>query len=251
MNSDAYIVLAILTFLIASMVFYLIFTVVNGEDVCDRVERQGGSALLSKRWMNYGVWILSPIVKLLYRFSVAPNTVTSSSIVFGMLAGFFISIGLFGLASIAAIISGMADVLDGMLARKINKIDGSGVVYDSLVDRYVDFFLLAGCAIYFRGEIWSLLFCLLALHGSFMISYTSAKAESMQLNISRGMMKRTERYVYLLIGIVLTAFSVDWGKLFGIPINPLIISVALIALLTNYFAILRFRELFLNARLSK
>lgn len=251
MNSDAYIVLAILAILIASMVFYIILTVVNGEDIDDRVERQGGSILLSKRWMNYGVWLLSPIVKLLHRYSVAPNTVTSSSVVFGILAGFFISNGLFGLASIAAIISGVADILDGMLARKINKIDGSGVVYDSLVDRYVDFFLLAGCAIFFRGELWSLLFCLLALHGSFMISYTTAKAESMELKISRGMMKRTERYVYLLIGIVLTAFPVDWSKLFGVSINPLLISVTLIALLTNYFAILRFRELFLKAKLSK
>lgn len=250
MNSDTYIVLAILLFIIVSMLAYILSVVLNGEEIVERVERQGGSLLLSKRLMRYGVWVLSPVVTALYRRSVRPNSVTTSSILFGFMAGICIAFGAFGFASLLAILAGVSDVLDGMLARKIGKTDQSGVVYDSLVDRYIDFFLLAGCAVFFRESIWGLLLCLLALHGSFMISYTTAKAEAMALEIPRGSMKRTERYVYLLIGIMLSVFPVAWPQWFGVGMTPLFVIVALIALMANWSAVVRFRALFLKARYS-
>jgi phosphatidylglycerophosphate synthase len=242
--------LIILLFIVVSMVAYILSVILYGEKKVERVERQGGSLLLSKRLMRYGVWVLSPVVKALCRCSVTPNSVTTSSILFGFLAGSCIAVGAFGFASLFALLAGVTDVLDGMLARKIGKTDHSGIVYDSLVDRYIDFFLLAGCAVFFRDSVWGLVLSLLALHGSFMISYTTAKAEAMALEIPRGAMKRTERYVYLLVGIMLTAFPLAWPQWFGLAISPLFAIVSLIALLANWSAVVRFRSLFLKARYS-
>ena len=250
MDSDTYIVLAILVFILVSLLAYVLSVILYGEKKNERVERQGGSLLLSKRLMHFGIWVLTPVVGGLYRCSVFPNTVTTSSIFFAALSGFCISVGALGFASLFAILAGVTDVLDGMLARKIGKTDNSGIVYDSLVDRYVDFFLLAGCTVFFRESILSLLLCLLALHGSFMISYTTAKAEAMVLDIPRGAMKRTERYVYLLVGLMLTVFPVTWPKFLGLAMSPLFVAIFLIAVLANWSAVIRFRALFLKAKCS-
>ena len=211
----------------------------------ERVDRQGGSVLLGKAVMNFAVWAMQPVARGLQKWSVTPNQVTLSSIVFGALAGVLIAGGYFGYAFCLAIVAGMTDMLDGMLARLSGKSDCSGVVLDSTVDRYVDFFLLAGCALYYRHDMMSLLACLLAIHGSFMISYTTAKAEAMAISVPRGAMKRTERYVYLLLALVASTF---WPALWTDGPSPLWVVIWLLAILTNYSAAVRFRALFVSAR---
>lgn len=211
----------------------------------ERVDRQGGSVLLGKAVMNFAVWGMEPLAKGLNKLSITPNQVTLSSIVFGLIAAAFIATGHFGYAFCAAIVSGMTDMLDGMLARLTGKSDASGVVLDSTVDRYVDFFLLAGCAVYFRHNVADLSAALLAIHGSFMISYTTAKAEAMSVAVPRGAMKRTERHVYLLLALVASTFI---PELWGLAQSPLWLVVWLLAILTNWSAAMRFRALFLSAR---
>lgn len=206
----------------------------------ERVDRQGDSVLLGKAVMNFAVWCVEPLVKVLQRCSVTPNQVTFTSLLFGLLAAAAIALGHFGYGFCLAVLSGLTDVLDGMLARLQGTADRSGVVLDSTIDRYVDFMLLAGCALFFRDQFWALLACLLAIHGSFMISYTTAKAEAMQVTIPRGAMKRTERYVYLLLGLAASAF---WPQ--GLP---LLLVIWLLAVLGNVSAALRFRALFQTAK---
>ena len=162
------------------------------------------------------------------------------SLLLGLLAAVSIAFGHFGCGFFLALLSGISDVLDGMLARLQATSDRGGVVLDSTIDRYVDFMLLAGCALFFRHQTWALLGCLLAIHGSFMISYTTAKAEAMMLAVPRGVMKRTERYVYLLLGLAASAF---WPQ--GLP---LLLVIWVLAVLGNVSAALRFRALYLSAR---
>jgi len=211
----------------------------------ERVERQGDSLLLGKSIMNFAVWGIEPFARWLCRRSVTPNQITLSSIIFGLLAAACIATGHFGYAFSMALLSGVTDMLDGMLARFIGKTDRSGVVLDSTVDRYVDFFLLAGCAIYFRGDVLTLGVCLMAILGSFMISYSTAKAEAMSVEVPRGAMKRTERYVYLLLGL---AASGIWPALWWLNQPPIWLVLWLLAVLTNWSAFTRFRALYLSAK---
>ena len=48
---------------------------------------------------------------------------------------------------------------------------------------------------------------LAALFGSFMVSYTTAKAEAMGVEPPRGSMRRAERAIYLLVAAGLTPYS--------------------------------------------
>lgn len=246
MNSEILSVVILFGLVLFLGLVYAVRGFINGNfQHYERVDRQGGSVLLGKAVMNFAVWGMEPLARLLGKLSITPNQVTLSSIFFGLVAALFIATGHFGYGFCAAIVAGMTDMLDGMLARLSGKTDLSGVVLDSTVDRYVDFFLLAGCAVYFRGDVLSLSACLLAIHGSFMISYTTAKAEAMSMSVPRGAMKRTERHVYLLLALVASTF---WPALWANGPSPLWLVVCLLALLTNWSAALRFRALFLSAR---
>lgn len=241
MEAEAWVVLAVFALALSLGLLYLLRGLTGGGfKRYERVDRQGDSVLLGKTAMNFAVWCVEPLVRLLQRCSVTPNQVTFVSLLFGLLAAASIALGHFGYGFCLALLSGIGDVLDGMLARLQTEVDRAGVVLDSTIDRYVDFMLLAGCALFFRHHFWALLACLLAIHGSFMISYTTAKAEAMRLTVPRGAMKRTERYVYLLLGLAAAAF---WPQ--GLP---LLLVIWLLAVLGNISAVLRFRALFLSAR---
>ena len=243
MNSESLSVFILFGLVLLLGLVYVVRGYLNGDfKHYERVDRQGGSVLLGKAVMNFAVWGMEPVARLLARLSITPNQVTLSSVFFGLVAGLCIASGHFGYAFCVAIVAGMTDMLDGMLARLSGKSDASGVVLDSTIDRYVDFFLLAGCALYFRHDVMSLSASLLAIHGSFMISYTTAKAEAMAVRVPRGAMKRTERYVYLLLALVASTFYPGSEGL-----SPLLVVVWLLAVLTNWTALMRFRSLFLSA----
>ena len=76
----------------------------------------------------------------------------------------------------------------------------AGEVLDAAVDRYVEFFFLGGLMIYYRDIAALLILTLFALVGSFMVSYSSAKAEALHVPAPKGSMRRPERAVYLTAG---------------------------------------------------
>jgi hypothetical protein len=82
-----------------------------------------------------------------------------------------------------------------------------------------------------------------ALLGSYMVSYTTAKAEAMSVPPPRGSMRRAERAVYLLVGAGLTAYTrVAFA---GFPSHalrelPILVALSLVSVVTNVSAVQRF-----------
>ena len=77
-----------------------------------------------------------------------------------------------------------------------------GAFYDSTLDRVADGFVLGGLAVFFatRSEWWGVPMvgtCVLALIGSFLTSYTRARAEGLGIDARVGMLQRPERVVLL------------------------------------------------------
>jgi phosphatidylglycerophosphate synthase len=95
-----------------------------------------------------------------------------------------------------------------MLARRYNSMSDVGELFDAAMDRYVEFFLLAGLTYYFRNHAVIEVVCLAAILGSFMVSYATAKAEALGVPPPSGAMRRAERAVYLIFGCVLVPV---WG----------------------------------------
>jgi CDP-diacylglycerol--glycerol-3-phosphate 3-phosphatidyltransferase len=223
---------------------YSIRVWLKGKAQFDRIDKQGGSALFSKDAMQGGYWFLQPLGRALVFFHVTPNMVSWSSFFFGALAGGCLAAGHFGSAACFATLSAVLDALDGMVARFTGLSSDAGEVLDAAVDRYVEFFMLAGLVIYYREIPVLMVLALAALIGSFMVSYSSAKAEAMNVDPPKGTMRRPERALYLILGAAFSPVTIPWlerVREFPIPIaHPMVMALGLIGVLSNVSAVERF-----------
>jgi len=109
----------------------------------------------------------------------------------GILAGFLFALGWAFLAGLTAAFSQILDGVDGQLARLTGKESRAGAFMDSVVDRYADGALVIGLVVYlarfpFFSSLWELLVLgAFALIGSSLISYTSARAESLGIDLGK------------------------------------------------------------------
>ena len=247
MTSELKYTLAVALIVLLLAATYGLRVVVKGRAHFDRIDRQGGSRLLGKSAMELGYWVLTPAAKLMVWMRITPNQVSWASLGFGFLAGVCLAIGHFGFGAICAIISGLLDSVDGMVARVSGVASDAGEVLDAAVDRYVEFFFLAGLMIYYRAVPVLQVVALLALLGSFMVSYSTSKAEALKVEPLRGMMRRPERALYLTVGAALSAVSIPWLETpgeFSIPLGyPMVLALGLIAVAANISAIVRFRSI--------
>jgi phosphatidylglycerophosphate synthase len=217
----------------------------KGRAHFDRIDRQGGSLLLSKGAMELGYWMLDPVARLLVFLRVTPNKVSWGSLGCGFLAGACLSVGHFGFGAIFATVSGLLDSVDGMVARISGLASDAGEVLDAAVDRHVEFFFLSGLIIYYREIAVFQILALMALLGSFMVSYSTAKAEALNVAVPRGSMRRPERAVYLILGATLSTLTNAWFEPrhgFSVAIGyPMVAALGLVAVAANVSSINRLR----------
>lgn len=237
--------LALLVLLVALALAYLVRVCVAGRVRAERVERVGASALLGKTPMEMAYWALTPLARALCRVGVSAAAVTVGSLALALCAGVSLALGHFGLAALLAAFAGLGDALDGLVARLSGSASNAGAVLDSSADRYAEFFFLGGLAMRYRANAAWLALVLLALLGSFMVSYSTAKAEALGVEPPRGAMRRHERVLYLSIGAwstpLLGAWHLTQGR--GAPGSQalMITALALVAAVGNVSALLRLR----------
>ena len=192
---------------IAVALIYVARSLLRGRARFARTDADGGSVFLSKRVMEMAYWLLDPLIDGLIALHITPNQVTAFSLLPALGAGVAVAFGMFGLASMLATMATLSDIVDGVLARRTGCSSDAGEVFDAAVDRYGEFFLLGGMMIYWRDQ-WSVMLVVLSvIIGSFMVSYSTAKAEAMRVPAPRGAMRRSERAVYLIVASALTAIT--------------------------------------------
>jgi len=148
--------------------------------------------------------ILKPLAEGLKSLGITPNLLTVAGFIFSLVSSFFICIGsLIGGAFFFAL-SGLCDMLDGIVARTTNSTTKFGAFLDSFLDRYADFFPLSAIAFLAFKEQDSLLlaFSLLSLMGSFATSYARARAESLGADCKAALLERPERFLLILLALV-------------------------------------------------
>ncbi len=204
-----------------------------------RVEAEGDSALVPKGAMEMFYWLVDPIARAFVRAGITANMVTWASLAFGLAAGVAFATGRLGVGAGLALLSAAGDGLDGLIARQTKTQSAAGEVLDATIDRYVELALVAGLAIHLRETLFGLALALLALGGSFMVSYSSAKAEALAVSPPRGSMRRAERAVLLVVGPGLTPIVGSFGATGGWIDAPLLVALAAIGLLSNVSAITR------------
>jgi len=225
------------------VIAYAIRVVLKGRAHYSRVDKQGSSTLLGKNVMEMAYWGMQPVAKLLVFCRITPNKLSWSSLAFGFLAALCLSVGHFGFGAIFAGISALLDALDGMVARLTGVSSDAGEVLDAAVDRYVEFMFLAGLVIYYREIVALQVLALVALLGSFMVSYSTAKAEALSIKPPKGNMRRPERAVYLSFGAALSPFTIFWFETprdYAIAIgHPMVMALCLVAFFANVSAVER------------
>ena len=244
---DLYFTYGLLLFIASVAISYMLKLKLEGHESYSRVDKQGGSKLLSKGIMEMGYWMFQPFAAFCVKNKITPNQITWTSSFVGFLSAIFISMGMFGIGASLLAISSTMDGLDGMVARQTGQTSRAGEILDSSLDRYVDFAFLAGLVIYYRDSVPLIIITLLAILGSFMVSYSTAKAEAMQITPPRGSMKRSDRIAYLILGGMFASMSVayiDSDAGYGVP---MIAVVLLIAVMANYSAVQRLKALTISA----
>jgi phosphatidylglycerophosphate synthase len=206
----------------------------------ERVELEGESALLSRGLLESLYGAIVPIGRVIARTGLAPNAISCLSVLLALAAGAWLAVGHLGVGCVFAVAAMGCDALDGFVARCTGMATSSGEVVDSAADRYVELALFTGLAIELRAEPSALLLTLAALGGSFMVSYSTAKAEALAIVPPRGSMRRTERGFVLILGIGLTPLTAALSLPPLLRGAPLLIALLWLAVGTHISAISRF-----------
>jgi len=123
--------------------------------------------------------------------------------------------------------SGFCDTLDGVLARTYQQASVFGGFLDSMLDRYADSAVYIGIII---GGLCDPVIGLVAVAGSFMVSYSRAKAEAIGIKMeSIGIAERPERIIILAVA---TLSAVFW-------LPAMNLGIILLAVLSNFTVLQR------------
>lgn len=175
--------------------------------------------------------LVSPVAEWLVRRGVRPNTITSASAIVVIGAGAAFALDMPRLGALWLLLSGLLDILDGKVARTGGMVSRFGAFFDSTLDRVGEAILFAGIAIYFQTApdqavpSLAVALALTTLTGSFLVSYTRARAEGLGLDCQVGLAQRPERILglgaptlffgsgphgWLLIGVIAALAVLSW-----------------------------------------
>ena len=160
--------------------------------------------------------LLDAIVRMLALTRINPNLLTVMGLVVNTYAAFLFGYAsgenqrrMFLYAGLVIIGSGFFDLVDGRVARALNKVSLFGAFFDSVVDRYSDASLLFGLIVYYaRGNrFFYVVLTAMVMISSIMVSYARARAESLIGTCRVGFMERPERLVLLIIGALFNVMA--------------------------------------------
>ena len=153
----------------------------------------------------------------LARTRITPNALTTAGVSLCLAAAVLVyfenrdELLFYWLGAFVFVFGSILDVLDGALARAGGKTTPFGSFLDSTTDRVGEGAMLGAIALIFsrHGNEVALGATIAAIAGSFLVSYTRAKAEALGLRGDVGFGSRAERVVAITAGLVLA----PWGVL--------------------------------------
>lgn len=142
--------------------------------------------------------------RLFAALGLTPNAITVLGALVALVAGYLAARGMFVWAAVAMAVGMPLDAFDGSLARLTGRVSRAGALLDSTLDRYAEFFVLAGLAYYFAGvgRAVPVLLVIVTLFGSVMVSYVRARSEGLGIDNKVGVMTRVERLAVLFLALL-------------------------------------------------
>ena len=146
--------------------------------------------------------LMEPIATVLIKLGISANALTTIGTASTVVGGIAFAYGHMRIAGWIIGLTAIADALDGVVARRTNKVTVFGAFYDSTLDRIADGALLGGIAYFYATHpVYHsqpmLAVSIFGIIGTYMISYARARAEALGLNAKVGVMQRAERVILL------------------------------------------------------
>ena len=156
-----------------------------------------------RRWAERGVGIFrdSPIT---------PNMLTLFGLLITGVGAASVGLNHLFTGGLVLWFAGLFDIFDGALARASGRVYRYGAFFDSTVDRYSESAVYLGLLVYFLARHSTLepVLVLIALAGSFLVSYVRARAQSLGFSCDAGILARPERVVIIVAGLLLERIHV-------------------------------------------
>lgn len=158
--------------------------------------------------------ILTPVARVLVRAGVSPDAVTlvgTLGVCVGALAFYPRGELFWGTIFISLFV--FSDMIDGAMARLLDRSSSWGAFLDSTLDRFGDAAVFGGLLLYFAWHEPDHLLALLALwclvFGA-VVSYSKARAEGLGMTANVGIAERADRLVLILLCTGLAGLGVPY-----------------------------------------
>jgi CDP-diacylglycerol--glycerol-3-phosphate 3-phosphatidyltransferase len=186
---------------------------------------------------------VNPLVARLIRSGVRPNTITTVGTGLVLVSALAFALGQVRLGGTLLLLSGVADTLDGQVARAGAMVTRFGAFYDSTLDRVGDgatfigigAFLLTASDVAYR--VPAAIACMVAILSSLLVSYARARAEGLGLECKVGIAQRAERI--LLVGLASMVFGAGPRGILLEAIVALLAAASLITVVQRFVYVYR------------
>ncbi len=238
------VLLFILGIAVASMPVYALSAARRSGDPHEVANR--GSFALGGFVRSWFFWFVRPIEVVSLALGLSPTAFNILGVAFGVGAGVSFGLGYVNLGGWGVLMGGVADVMDGRIARARGIADQRGAFLDSTLDRFAEVGAFVGLAVLFSDSTLALSLTVAALGGSLLVSYARARGESLGVLCNLGVMQRAERLMLIGFGGILDPAVSAWAG--WAPGTLLIGLVAIVAVGTVGTAV--FRTVWIAKRLA-
>lgn len=140
----------------------------------------------------------------LYRSGIKPWHLTALSLLTNVAIGWLLVDGRFLICGPLLAAAGLFDIFDGGVARLRGEDSRAGAFLDSVTDRASDVILFGALfwALSGQGQELGAVLAMTGLAVSLLVSQVRAEAEAIGITLTEGLMQRLERYVALIIGLM-------------------------------------------------
>ena len=200
MRGDLLVFLGILGGALLSMPVYAA-TAARKADPLELGER--GSFVLGGFVRSWFYWFVRPVERVALAARLSPTAFNLLGVAFGVAAGVAFATGRLVVGGWGVLLGGIADVLDGRIARAVGVAGPRGAFLDSTLDRFAEVGAFVGLAVYYQASTAALAVVAAGLGGSLLVSYARARGESVGVVCKVGVMQRAERLLAVGLGGIL------------------------------------------------
>ncbi|MGA0122762.1 MAG: CDP-alcohol phosphatidyltransferase family protein [Gaiellales bacterium] len=158
--------------------------------------------------------VIAGVMDRATRIPVSANQVTVAGFLINVVAAVLVYREAFIAGGLVFLLGSILDIFDGAVARARGEAGPRGAIIDSVLDRFSEAIMFVALALVFArdGDQLALAAVIIALASSLLTSYLRAKAESLGLDGTHGLMARAERVVLIAAALLFAPLgALPWG----------------------------------------